>query len=45
MGSFKRYSFDVYKCDEIFDHLLEGKVLKLLDNVELPSTEGKKGKL
>ena len=42
--SFKKYSSDVYKADEIFDHLLEGKVLKFPDNVELPSKEDSKGK-
>ena len=36
-GSFKKYSFDVYKANEIFDHLLEGKVFKFPNNVELPS--------
>ena len=26
-GSFKKYSFDIHRADEIFDHLLESKVL------------------
>ena len=43
-GSFKKYSFDIYKADEIFDHLLEGKKIKLLDDVKLPSIEVLKGK-
>ena len=43
-GSFKKYSFNIHKADEIFDHLLESKVLKLPNNVELPSKEDMKGK-
>ena len=44
-GSFKKYSFDIYKTDEIFYHLLEGKVLKLHDGlVNLSSLEDLKGK-
>ena len=29
-GSFKKHSFNIYKADEIFDHLLEGEVLSFL---------------
>ena len=35
-GSFKKFTFDIYKEDEILDHLLEGKVLKLSHRVNLP---------
>ena len=28
----KKYSFDIFKAEEIFDHLLEGKILKLPDS-------------
>ena len=37
--SFKKYSFDVHKCNKIFDHLLEGKMLKIPNDVELHSKE------
>ena len=43
-GFLKKNSFDIYKANEIFNHLLEGKVLKLLDGVDLPSIEELKGK-
>ena len=44
-GSFKKYSFDIYKVDEMFYYLLEGKVLKLPNGVNLHSLEELKGKM
>ena len=43
-GSFKKYSFDSYKASEIFDHLLEGKVINFYGEVKLPSLDEMKGK-
>ena len=43
-GYFKKYSFDIYRADEFFNHLLEGKIIKLPDDVKLPYLEELKGK-
>ena len=38
------YSFDISKADQIFDHLLKDKQIKLLDGHKIPSQEELKGK-
>ena len=43
-GSFRKYSFDIYKVDEIFYHLLEEKVIILDNEVKLPSLDEIKDK-
>ena len=40
----KVYSFDISKADEIFDHLLKKKFIKLPSDVKLPSAEERRGK-
>jgi hypothetical protein len=34
-----RFTFDVSKCDRIFDYLLQEKQIKLLSNHVIPSSE------
>ena len=41
----RKYSFDLTKADDIFDHLLAANFLKLPKGVKLPSPDELKGKV